>query len=150
MKSLRIPFTICLLISSFNLAAKSDLYSKNGLFLEGYDPVSYLLENKAKKGLNQISHYHDNTTINFSSEQNKEEFIKNPTRFIPAYNGWCAYAMAATGSLVEINPKAFKITKGRTYLFYKTFWANTLKKWNKKDESKQIESANKNWIKLGN
>ena len=141
---------MCLIISSFNLAAKSKLYSKDNLFLEGYDPVSYLLDNKAKKGLNKISHSYDNTTINFSSEKNKEQFIKDPSRFIPAYNGWCTYAMSASGELVDANPKAFKIIKGRTHLFYKTFWANTLEKWNKKDESKQIESANKNWTKLGN
>ena len=70
-------------------------------------------------------------TYNFSSQANKDLFLKNPASYEPQYGGWCAYAMGYSGEKVEINPETFKILDGKLYLFYNAFFNNTLKSWNK-------------------
>lgn len=127
--------------------ATPDYYTKNNVMIAGYDPVSYISDNKASKGKKSISHKYDGVVIHFTTEENKKEFIKTPKKYIPAYRGWCAYAMSKTGELVKVDPKTFKVIKGRTYLFYNSFFANTLKKWNKGEDSPQIKAADANWKK---
>jgi hypothetical protein len=41
--------------------------------------------------------------------------------------------MGLNGEKVEIDPNTFKITGGRLYLFYNTFFNNTLTDWNKEE-----------------
>ena len=86
------------------------------------------------------------TTVHFSSEANRDLFLKKPEKYVPAYNGFCAYAMAENGKIYSSNPKAFKVIDGKVYLFYKKPWANTLKKWNKKNnDSGLILKADEYW-----
>jgi hypothetical protein len=80
----------------------------------------------------------------FSSPENKKEFRKNPSKYEPEYGGWCAYAMGAKGEKVSIDPETFKIINGKLYLFYNSFFNNTLKSWNK-DETNLKAKADVNW-----
>lgn len=133
--------------TSLTFAKEAKLYSDDGLFIQGYDPVAYITTNEAQKGKKAISYDYKSIKILFTNKQNREAFIENPEKWLPAYNGWCAYAMAKSGDLVEIEPKSFKVIKGKTYLFYNTFWADTLKKWNKGNDEEQLNNANENWAK---
>jgi len=119
-------------------------------FAKGYDPVSYLSENAAVKGRASRSYTFQGTEFWFSSEPNKQKFIANPEKFIPAYNGWCAYAMAKNGKLVSVNPNKFKVVDGRVFLFYSNIFINTLVRWNEsKSENALIQAGDKNWSKHG-
>jgi YHS domain-containing protein len=126
--------------------AKISYNDKNDFGIHGYDPVSYLTESKAKMGDKTISTAFDGINYLFSSEVNKQLFIKTPQKFIPAYGGWCAYAMA-DGEKVDIDPKTFKVIQGKTYLYYNGFFGNTLEKWNK-EESNLKSKADSSWEKL--
>lgn len=117
------------------------------LAISGYDPVAYFKSNKAIKGKKDLSVYHQGVIYNFSSVENKEEFKKDPSRYEPEYGGWCAYAMGAKGEKVSIDPETFKIINGKLYLFYNSFFNNTLKSWNK-DESNLRGKADNNWKKI--
>lgn len=117
---------------------------ENGLAIQGYDPVSYFSINKAVKGEKKFSIKHNGVIYYFSSETNKEMFVKNPAKFEPQYGGWCAYAMGNKGDKVEIDPETFKIAGGKLYLFYNAYFNNTLKDWNK-DEKNLKAKADKNW-----
>lgn len=122
-------------------------YNDEGEFgIHGYDPVSYLENQQAQEGNKTIQHKHDGITYLFTSLEHKEKFIKAPEKYIPAYGGWCAYAMA-DGDKVDIDPKTFKIINGKTYLFYNGLWGNTLTKWNK-EESPLKTKADSEWEKL--
>lgn len=112
--------------------------------IDGYDPVVYITQNKAKKGSKSFSLYHQGVTYYFSSAANKNTFKSNPSKYEPQYGGWCAYAMGKDGSKVEIDPETFKVVNGKTYLFYNFFFNNTLTDWNK-DENKLKTQADKNW-----
>lgn len=117
---------------------------EKGIAIQGYDPVAYFTNNKAIKGNKQFAATFEGITYYFSSNINKETFIKNPKAYEPQYGGWCAYAMGATNEKVEIDPETFKIKDGKLFLFYHSWVNNTLPKWNK-DENNLHTKADANW-----
>jgi YHS domain-containing protein len=119
---------------------------KKGLAIEGYDPVAYFKQNKAVEGKKEFAIFHQGATYYFASAENKEMFKNDPAKYEPAYGGWCAYAMGANGEKVEVDPGTFKITNGRLFLFYNKFFNNTLKDWNKDENSLKLK-ADENWRK---
>jgi hypothetical protein len=142
-------------LSIFLLFLITDVNAQNGLqkihynteknlAIQGYDPVSYFTQNKAVKG-NKLYVANANEVIYyFSSITNRDLFLKDYTKYEPQYGGWCAYAMGATNTKVEIDPETFKIVNGKLFLFYHSWVNNTLLKWNK-DEKNLMLKADKNW-----
>ncbi|WP_291150542.1 YHS domain-containing (seleno)protein [Flavobacterium sp. UBA7680] len=126
-------------VSQYNL--------ENKVGIQGYDPVGYFNQGKAVKGKKEISTSYQGVTYNFSSIENKNAFLKNPSKYEPQYGGWCAYAMGSAGKKVEINPETFKISDGKLYLFYNAYFNNTLKSWNP-DEAELKVKADNNWKKI--
>lgn len=112
----------------------------------GYDPVAYFTPGKALKGRKEISASHRGVTYYFASEESKKRFAEAPEKYVPTYGGWCATAMAK-GEKVEIDPTNFKVTNGRLFLFFKAFYANAIKDWNK-DEANLTVKADANWKKI--
>ena len=128
-------------ISNYNLEKK--------VAIQGYDPVAYFVQKKAVKGKSTLASTYDGVVYYFSSQANKDLFLKNPSSYEPQYGGWCAFAMGDYGEKVEINPETFKIIDGKLYLFYNAFFNNTLKSWNK-DETNLKKKADTNWKKTYN
>lgn len=126
-------------LQHYNLAA-------DNLALSGYDPVGYIVQGKALKGRKEISAQHRGVTYWFAFEENKKLFTAAPENYVPTYGGWCATAMAK-GEKVEIDPTNFKVTNGRLFLFFKAFYANAIKDWNK-DEPNLTAKADANWKKI--
>ena len=120
--------------------------SKSGLAIDGYDPVAYFKNNKAIEGKKEFAVDHQGAVYYFSSAENKDAFIKNPSAYEPQYGGWCAYAMGKNGEKVNVDPETFKIINGKLYLFYNRFFNNTLTSWNK-DETNLKTKADANWQK---
>ncbi|MBL7737585.1 MAG: YHS domain protein [Chitinophagaceae bacterium] len=119
----------------------------HGVAISGYDPVAYFRSGKAIKGKKSFIVNQGGVYYYFSSEENKEEFRKDPLKYEPEYGGWCAYAMGAKGEKVSIDPETFKIVNGKLYLFYNSFLNNTLKSWNK-DEPNLKKKADASWEKI--
>lgn len=120
---------------------------ENKIAIQGYDPVAYFIQKKAVKGKSTLAVNFEGVVYNFSSQSNKDLFLKNPTQYEPQYGGWCAYAMGSTGEKVEIDPETFKIMDGKLNLFYNAYFNNTLKSWNK-DEDNLKKKADSNWKKV--
>ena len=125
-------------VQSFNL--------EKGLAVQGYDVVAYF-SGKPVKGNASIAAVYEGVRYHFANEANKEIFKKNAAKYEPQYGGWCAYAMGANGEKVEIDPETFKIVNGKLYLFYNKRFNNTLKTWNKDEQSLKAK-ADVNWSKL--
>ena len=119
--------------------------SKQNVAINGYDVVAYFTEEKAIRGKETYIHTHEGVIYIFCSEMNKKHFAKNPSRYLPQYGGWCAYAMGKEGTKVDINPKTFKLLGGKLYLFYNTPGINTLNSWNE-DEVNLKKKADGFWI----
>ncbi|WP_395054201.1 YHS domain-containing (seleno)protein [Flavobacterium sp.] len=150
-KQILILFIALVSASTFSQSAKrlSQFNLEKKVAIQGYDPVSYFTQKKAVKGKFTFSYIYEGVIYNFSSQANKDLFIKNPASYEPQYGGWCAYAMGATGEKVEIDPSTFKIIDTKLYLFYNAFFNNTLKTWNK-DESSLKKKADASWKKFLN
>ena len=114
--------------------------------IAGYDPVSYFTQGKPLKGRKELSVAHRGVTYNFATEENRKLFTSAPGKYAPTYGGWCATAMAK-GEKVEIDPTNFKVTNGRLFLFFKAFYANAIKDWNK-DEANLTAKADANWRRI--
>jgi hypothetical protein len=54
--------------------------------------------------------------------------------------------MGAKGTKVEIDPTNFKVKDGRLHLFYKDFFSDALKDWNR-NEKEWEPKADTNWKK---
>lgn len=126
--------------------AKVSYNSESEYGIHGYDAVSYLTHHQAREGKKELKYEFDGITYLFESQENLEKFKKNPGKYIPAYGGWCAYAMA-DGEKVDIDPNTFKIIDGKTYLFYNGLWGNTLTKW-QGDEKNLKEKADSSWKRI--
>jgi hypothetical protein len=120
---------------------------KAGRLVEGYDLVAYLDEHRATPGRADLSvTLRPGVTACFASPAHRDAFAKDPARYLPAYGGWCAYAMAQ-GDFVEVDPGTFKVLSGTVHLFYNGWLGNTLKKWDK-DEAALKAAADAHWQRL--
>jgi hypothetical protein len=121
------------------------LHHKKQLAVRGYDVVAYF-SGEVKKGAKAITAKHQGLTYRFDSRFNLAKFEADPAMYAPQYGGWCATAMAE-GDKVDINPKSYKVTGGKLYLFYKGLFGNARKAWDKNEATltKQADSA---WSQL--
>ena len=97
---------------------EADFYNleQQQLGLKGYDPVSYIENNQAVEGDENIQSTFGGVTYHFANQANKDLFDTDPTQFEPTYGGYCAWAMA-NNSYADINPRLFTIHNGRLHLF---------------------------------
>ena len=124
---------------------KKEFLLDKGTALSSYDPTAYFA-GKAQKGKKEFTYTQEGVNYRFTNANNLETFKKNPAKYEPQYGGWCAYAMGSIGEKVEVDPETFKIVDGKLYLFYHTFFSNTLTDWNK-DENALKAKADANWRK---
>ncbi len=123
--------------------------TKDGIALSGYDPVSYFSESGPKKGDTKFKYQFNGATYIFSTSENRATYMATPTKYQPAYGGWCAYAIGSSGKKVEVDPLTYKIFNGKLLLFYNKSNVNTLKLWNQ-NESAFNSTAEKNWRNINN
>lgn len=89
--------------------------------LVGYDPVSYFPEGGGKpaKGLISLSAEIDGVTYRFATEAHKATFLKQPAKYVPAFGGWCTWAVAELGKRVDVDPESYVVKDGRLLVFYR-------------------------------
>ena len=103
-----------------SLVAKNGVYGgktlvqtdKNGVALEGYDPVSYFSDGRPAKGDPKIEATYNGALYHFTSQQHRETFEKDPTKYAPSYGGYCGYA-ASIGKVRPANPLLWSIVDGQ-------------------------------------
>ena len=125
---------------------KENFNIKRSIALEGYDPVSYF-NRQPREGREEFYSGYKGITYRFATATNLNKFKANPEKYEPAYGGWCAYAMGATGEKVKIDPETYKILEGKLYLFYNFWGNNTLTDWNK-NEKQLMTQGDQNWRKF--
>jgi YHS domain-containing protein len=150
MKKIFLVSALLLSMTSFLLAQREEIRKKNfnikkNVALEGYDPVSYF-DHQPREGHEELFTLYNGITYRFVTQSNLSKFKTNPEKYEPAYGGWCAYAMGATGEKVKIDPETYKILDGKLYLFYNFWGNNTLTDWNK-NEKQLVTKAKQNWKK---
>lgn len=112
--------------------------------IKGYCPVAYFLADEPLKGKPEFNATHNGKRYHFVSEDAKQEFEKNPDKYVPAFGGHCAFGMSIEKEF-EPCPQNFKIIDDRLYLFLHNDDTDARELWNKEDEAKCLANANQHW-----
>jgi YHS domain-containing protein len=83
----------------------------------GYCPVKYQTDKAAVQGEPQYVQYYRGQAFMLSSAEASEKFEKDPQRYAPAFNGFCALSISREEHHPG-DPKVFAVVDGRTYLFF--------------------------------
>ena len=122
------------------LAAEPATFQKNGVAINGYDPVAYFTQRKPVKGNAKFTHQYRGATYHFASARNRALFRAAPAKYAPQYGGYCAFGLGFANKLFPTDPAAFTIYKGKLYL---NLNAKVKQRWSaKKDQF--ITQANTN------
>jgi hypothetical protein len=108
--------------------------------LHGYDPVGYFSRGQPVKGKPGITWQWMGATWQFSSEESREAFRKEPGRYAPQFGGYCSWAVSR-GYTADVDPEAWKILDGKLYLNNSR---SVQEKW-EADVTDNIGRANRNW-----
>lgn len=142
-------FTFVLLfVSTLIFAQKTDYNTKKGYVAEGYDLVSYFSNKEPLEGKKKFQTTYDGAKFKFASEENLNAFKENPTKYVPQYGGYCAYAIAEKNKKMYIDPEVYEIRDGKLYLFYSSWIGSKLSDWQEGDVKKRQNKGDKNWETL--
>ena len=114
-----------------------------GLAVHGYDFVAFFTEGKASFGSDAHAVAHRGGTYRFASQANLDAFKANPSKYEPAYGGFCAYG-AALGKKFDGDPRFWKIVDGKLYL---NLNGDIQAEWSK-DIAGNIAKADTNWGRI--
>jgi YHS domain-containing protein len=134
-----------LMVSLFSTSfSQSKTYSgKNGIAINGYDPVAYFTERKAVAGKDQFAWNWSGSTWKFASQSHLDSFRLAPERYAPQYGGYCAFGCSENHKS-PTDPKAWTIVQDKLYLNYnaevKNLWI--------KDTTNRIKLADGFWPAL--
>lgn len=115
----------------------------HGVALKGYDPVSYFSSNGPVAGKPTYSATQDGATYWFSNAANRDTFKGNPSKYAPAYGGFCAMGVALEKKL-DVNPQLWRIVDGKLYL---NIHKEAQDRW-LEDPKGNISQADKIWAKI--
>jgi len=88
---------------------------EGALALAGFDAVSYLGAGP-RRGDESREIRHVGMVFRFASDENAQAFRADPSRYVPAYGGWCAWAMSQ-GERAGVDPAVFSLQDVRLMLF---------------------------------
>lgn len=110
---------ICASLLAFYLAPGAGAQNEPArVALKGYDPVAYFTDQHAMRGTAQYEYERDGALYRFVSAEHREMFKRDPDRYLPQFEGWCA-ASVAKGEKVFGNPEWWLVVDDRLYFFGK-------------------------------
>ena len=116
---------------------------KQGLALQGYDPVAFFTDQKPVKGTADLQSTYHGGTYWFASAEHKALFDANPPKYEPAFGGYCAYGVSK-GHLAPVDINAFQIVDGRLLMQY----SNRTRDGFNEDQKGNLAKADATWPKL--
>jgi len=134
-------FVATLFVTSVAIAQSEE--GSTGYFIDGYDLVSYFRESGPLQGSSKYTTEYDGKTLFFASSQNLLDFKANPSRFMPAYNGYCAYGMVF-GMKSKVDPLQYDLIEGKLYL---QLDRGTKKRFNRR-LGRNLKKSKRAWEKL--
>lgn len=117
--------------------------NRQGVALEGYDPVAFFSDSRAVKGNEQYQAHVGGATYLFSSAEHLATFQQEPARYTPRFGGYCAYG-ASQGHVAPVEISTWQILDGRLTLNYSK---DVQQKFNK-DVAGYLAKANAQWPRL--
>lgn len=133
---------ICLLatVAAFPQTKTLENLDKQGVAIQGYDPVAFFTQGKPVKGQTQYKSTYNGAKYLFQSAEDKAAFDANPAKYEPQFGGFCAYAVSE-GHTAPVKVEAFMIVNGRLLMQYDL----DVKKTFEKDPQGRLAKADRNW-----
>src|SRR5215471_6202061 len=133
---------VVLLAGLSGIAVAKELHNvdRNGVAIQGYDPVAFFTDNRPVKGNSQFQSDYRGSKYYFASEEHKSAFEKAPMKYEPQFGGYCAYG-ASQGHPAPIKIEAWQIVNGRLLMQYDL---GVKDKFNK-DQQGNLHKADQNW-----
>jgi len=120
-------------------------YAHSAPAVQGYDVVTFHTDKRPLRGNGNFVANHNGATYQFSSKENLETFKTNPAKYVPAFNGYCAFGVSVGKKFIG-DPEVWRIVDGKTYL---NLDAGIQKEW-LKDIPGRIKTANGKWTAIKN
>ena len=135
-------YAFVLLAGLSTLALAKDLQNldRDGVAIQGYDPVAFFTDQKPVKGSPQFQSDYHGAKYYFASAEHKAAFDKEPAKYEPQFGGYCAYG-ASRGKTVPIKIETWEIVNGRLLLQYDL----DVKSKFDKDPQGTLKKADENW-----
>lgn len=152
MKKLQtILMAVTFAFSMNHASAQNVAVNKDNVAINGYDVVNYFTTNTAARGSMSFSTTINGASYYFANEANLNAFKENPDKYLPQFDGYCAFAVAKMNKKVPVDPETFRVDDGKLYLFYNDFWEgqpfNTIVPWIN-NEAEMEKMAKTNWSTL--
>ena len=109
----------------------------------GYDVVSYHATGGPSRGSGDHVAIHEGVTYLFENRANRKQFEKNPSRYVPAYGGYCAYGVSVGKKFIG-DPEVWGLVDDKLYL---NLNRDVQKIWNE-DTAGKIQEADQNWPQI--
>lgn len=131
-------------IPAFSQTQKSlQNLDKNGVAIQGYDPVAFFTQHKPVKGKPEFESSYNGAKYLFVSAEDKTTFEGNPAKYEPQFGGFCAFGVSQ-GHTAPVKIEAFQIVDGRLLMQYDL----SVKGLFNKDQAGNLKKADKNWPAL--
>ena len=124
--------------------APARVFTEDGLAIRGTDPVAYFFDRMPVRGDAAVTHDWAGATWAFATLENRDRFAADPTRYAPAYGGFCAWAVAAKGELYSTQPRNWAIVDDRLFLNFNDAVQET---WNE-DPAGFIAEGDRRWPEI--
>jgi YHS domain-containing protein len=123
--------------------------NESGFANAGYDVVAYFdmaqspvgqPQPPAVPGKTEFTATHNGATFAFANAENLARFQADPARYVPQYDGHCAYGVVKGGK-VPGNPNLWRIVDGKLYL---NITENVVTFW-EEDIPGHLQTSEANW-----
>ena len=91
--------------------------SSSGYALGGFDPLSYFVDQRPRRGSAKFEHDLNGTIWKFTNSGNREAFARHPQYYMPAFGGYDPLALASQKTTIGL-PTIWSLYRGRVYLFH--------------------------------
>jgi enamine deaminase RidA (YjgF/YER057c/UK114 family) len=127
-------------VTVFVPAARGD---ESRVSISGYDPVAYFTDGKPVQGKTEFEYLWHKLRWRFANGDHRELFVKDPDRYAPQYDGYCAMGVSGDDAAHKdtVDPQAWAIVDGKLYLTHNHYW---LEVW-REHSDEYIKRADVDW-----
>jgi YHS domain-containing protein len=114
--------------------------SRQGLALEGHDPVSFFTDARPVLGRPEYTARYQGAEYRFATIEHRAAFEAEPAKYAPQFGGFCAYG-ASRGYAAPVEIGTWQIVDGRLLLNY----SQSVKRTFDAEPAENLRKADANW-----
>jgi YHS domain-containing protein len=135
--------SVVLVIATFSVTATAkELLNldRDGVAIQGYDPVAFFTDKHPVKGNAQFQSEYHGARYFFATSEHKAAFDKEPSKYDSQFGGYCAYGVSQ-GHKAPVKIQAWQIVNGRLLMQYDLDVKNEFNK----DQQSTLKKADQKW-----